>query len=92
MSEPLSQCVRYLLETQNYTLLIDLHTGEYSLFFEANPGTGNYNRLKALMNEVKRQFCKPCRVVTLKEANSTPSGHLYTYASEKYKVEYSLLF
>lgn len=92
MSQPLSVCVDSLLKTRNYTLVLDIHTGEFSLYFEANRHSSRYNRSKAFLNEIKKNFCSVCRITTLQEARDTSNGHLFAYASRKYNVEYSFLF
>lgn len=36
MSQPLSVCVDNLLKHNNYSLVIDIHTGEFTLFHQPN--------------------------------------------------------
>lgn len=73
-------------------MVLDIHTGEYSLFFEAQKQSNKYNSSKRFLNKVKKHFCRHCRVTTLEDANDTSTGHLYAYASNKYNVEYSFLY
>jgi|JI6StandDraft_1071083.scaffolds.fasta_scaffold39338_1 hypothetical protein len=92
MSQPLSRCVDRLLMENNYTMVLDLHTGEFSLYFLAKHGSDNYKRSQAMLNKVQKQYCKACRVAVLREVNDSDEGHLFAYAKETYHVEYSFLF
>jgi len=71
MSQPLSRCVDRLLKDNNYTIVMDLHTGEYSLYFESKHGTENYRRCKEILEDVHKHYCKACRVAVLKEVNDS---------------------
>lgn len=91
MSQSLSKCVDSLLSERNYAMVIDLHTGEYSLFHESEPHTAAFNRTSSLLKEVKNKYCKPCRIASISDTPD-PSGHLVTYCRREYHVEYAFLF
>lgn len=92
MSEPLTHCIDILLHSRNYTGLLDVHSGEFSLYFDAEKNSEKYNSSKSLLSKIQSNFCRHCMVTTLDELNKTKSGCLYTYASEKLNVEFSFLF
>lgn len=49
MSQPLSRCVDELLKKNNYTMVMDFHTGQYFLYFESKHGSSNYKQCQAIL-------------------------------------------